>query len=127
MNPSQRKPTPRQQAILDFIRQSTEERMFPPSIREIGEAVGLSSSGTVHVQLCTLERKGYLKRDPSKPRSIRLTDPKPLGTPRTPYVQALELVARLSKQHVAGELLDRQELDVALDHAEQARAEEVAA
>lgn len=65
----------RQQQILDFVRQSVEKRGFPPSIREIGEAVGLSSSSTVHSHLRSLETKRYLRRNPSKPRSIELLDP----------------------------------------------------
>lgn len=64
----------RQEQILFFIRESVESRGFPPSIREIGEAVGLSSSSTVHSHLRSLETKGYLKRNPSKPRSIELLD-----------------------------------------------------
>lgn len=64
----------RQEQILFFIRESVESRGFPPSIREIGEAVGLSSSSTVHSHLRSLEAKGYLKRNPSKPRSIEILD-----------------------------------------------------
>lgn len=64
----------RQEQILACIRQSVETRGFPPSIREIGEAVGLSSSSTVHSHLRSLEAKGYLRRNPSKPRSIELLD-----------------------------------------------------
>ncbi|HXE71283.1 MAG TPA: transcriptional repressor LexA [Candidatus Nitrosotenuis sp.] len=64
----------RQRQILDFIRQSVQSRGFPPSIREIGEAVGLSSSSTVHSHLRNLESKGYVKRNPSKPRSIEILD-----------------------------------------------------
>ncbi|MBI3923990.1 MAG: repressor LexA [Armatimonadetes bacterium] len=64
----------RQQQILEFIRESVQSRGFPPSIREIGEAVGLSSSSTVHSHLRSLETKGYLRRNPSKPRSIELLD-----------------------------------------------------
>ncbi len=64
----------RQQQILEFIRESVQSRGFPPSIREIGEAVGLSSSSTVHSHLRNLEAKGYIRRNPSKPRSIELLD-----------------------------------------------------
>lgn len=70
--PSKNRLSRRQEQILFFIRESVESRGFPPSIREIGEAVGLSSSSTVHAHLRTLETKGYLKRNPSKPRSIEL-------------------------------------------------------
>lgn len=60
----------RQKAILDYIVASVNDRGFPPSVREIGEAVGLASPSTVHAHLHTLEEKGYLRRDPTKPRAI---------------------------------------------------------
>lgn len=66
--------TRRQSEILDFIVHSVQSRGFPPSIREIGEAVGLSSSSTVHSHLRTLEEKKYIRRNPSKPRSIEVVD-----------------------------------------------------
>jgi repressor LexA len=56
--------------ILTFIADSQRERGYPPSVREIGEAVGLTSSATVHTHLAVLQREGYLSRDPSKPRAI---------------------------------------------------------
>jgi repressor LexA len=62
--------TPRQREILDFIERNIDERGFPPSVREIGEAVGLTSPSTVHNHLSTLQRLGYLVRDPSKPRAM---------------------------------------------------------
>ena len=65
-----RKTTPRQQAILDVIRDFTREHGYPPSVREIGERVGLSSSSTVQCHLRTLEKKGLIKRDPTKPRAL---------------------------------------------------------
>jgi len=76
----------RQQQILDFIRESVMSRGFPPSIREIGEAVGLSSSSTVHSHLRSLETKGFLRRNPSKPRSIELLD-----GPRVSGIRLLEV------------------------------------
>jgi repressor LexA len=62
--------TPRQREILEYIETSISERGFPPSVREIGEAVGLNSPSTVHNHLETLSRLGYLRRDPSKPRAM---------------------------------------------------------
>jgi repressor LexA len=62
--------TQRQKAILDYIIQSVEDRGYPPAVREIGQAVGLASPSTVHAHLQTLEDKGYLRRDPTKPRAI---------------------------------------------------------
>lgn len=62
--------TGKRREILDFIAAELKERGYPPSVREIGEAVGLASSSTVHAHLATLERQGFLRRDPSKPRAI---------------------------------------------------------
>ena len=64
--------TERQQGILDFIDQQNRERGYPPSVREIGKAVGLTSPSTVHSHLSTLQKLGYLRRDPSKPRAIEV-------------------------------------------------------
>lgn len=66
--------TKRQQQILDFIRAEIHRRGFPPAVREIGEAVGLSSSSTVHSHLAALEAKGFIRRDPSKPRALEVLD-----------------------------------------------------
>ncbi|MBV8964643.1 MAG: repressor LexA [Mycobacteriaceae bacterium] len=62
--------TQRQRTILDVIRASVTTRGYPPSIREIGDAVGLTSTSSVAHQLRTLERKGYLRRDPNRPRAV---------------------------------------------------------
>ncbi|KAA8785999.1 transcriptional repressor LexA [Paenibacillus sp. 2TAF8] len=62
----------RQQAILEFIRNEVRLKGYPPSVREIGEAVGLASSSTVHGHLDRLEKKGLIRRDPTKPRAIEL-------------------------------------------------------
>ena len=64
--------TARQQQVLEFIDVEVRRRGYPPSVREIGEAVGLSSSSTVHAHLGALQDKGYLKRDPTKPRAIEI-------------------------------------------------------
>ncbi|MGE5583604.1 MAG: transcriptional repressor LexA [Bacillota bacterium] len=64
--------TERQREILDFILSEVEKKGYPPSVREIGEAVGLSSSSSVHAQLEKLEQLGYLRRDPTKPRAIEV-------------------------------------------------------
>ena len=58
--------------ILECIASSLRERGYPPSVREIGEAVGLTSSSTVHAHLAVLQREGYLRRDPTKPRAIEV-------------------------------------------------------
>src|SRR5258706_16013664 len=62
--------TSRQRAILEFITRTYKERGYPPSVREIGEAVGLQSPSSVHAQLATLADRGYLKKDPDRPRAI---------------------------------------------------------
>src|SRR5689334_24700122 len=62
--------TPRQRTILEVIRASVNTRGYPPSIREIGDAVGLTSTSSVAHQLRALERKGYLRRDPNRPRAV---------------------------------------------------------
>jgi repressor LexA len=64
--------TARQRQIIEVIERQLRERGYPPSVREIGEAVGLTSPSTVHNHLATLERLGYLRRDPSKPRAIEV-------------------------------------------------------
>lgn len=78
---SQPAPTARQRRILDFIARTVADRGYPPTVREIGEAVGLTSSSSVHAQLANLERLGLLHRDPTKPRAIGLADD---GEPRRP-------------------------------------------
>lgn len=64
----------RQEEIMDFIKKEVKEKGYPPSVREIGEAVGLASSSTVHGHLARLEQKGLLRRDPTKPRAIEILD-----------------------------------------------------
>ncbi len=64
--------TPRQHKVLEVIRESVERRGYPPSMREIGEAVGLTSTSSVAHQLTTLEKKGFLRRDPNRPRAVEV-------------------------------------------------------
>jgi repressor LexA len=66
--------TKRQQEIFDFIRKYSAKYGYPPTVRDIGKAVGLASSSTVHAHLANLEKIGLLRRDPSKPRAIELLD-----------------------------------------------------
>src|SRR5947199_2186814 len=66
--------TKRQQEIFDFIKRYSAKYGYPPTVRDIGKAVGLASSSTVHAHLSNLERIGMLRRDPSKPRAIELND-----------------------------------------------------
>jgi len=64
----------RQQEILNFIKDEVRSKGYPPSVREIGEAVGLASSSTVHGHLARLESKGLIRRDPTKPRAIEILE-----------------------------------------------------
>jgi repressor LexA len=64
--------TQRQRDVLRFIEKTVDERGYPPSVREIGEAVGLNSPSSVHAQLKTLQERGYLRKDPTKPRAIEV-------------------------------------------------------
>jgi len=76
--------TPRQRRVLEVIRDSVERRGYPPSMREIGEAVGLTSTSSVAHQLGTLQRKGFLRRDPHRPRAVEVVMPSGQG-PSAPY------------------------------------------
>ena len=75
--------TPRQQKVLATIKDSIEKRGYPPSMREIGEAVGLTSSSSVAHQLKTLEEKGFLKRDPKRPRALEVFLPEVMAARRS--------------------------------------------
>src|SRR5258705_6579517 len=72
MSPEGARLTDRQRQVLEFIDTEVRRRGYPPSVREIGEAVGLSSSSTVHAHLAALQDKGYLFRDPTKPRALEV-------------------------------------------------------
>ena len=74
--------TARQQRILSFLRESIEKRGYPPSIREIGERVGLASSSSVAYQLRELEAKGFIKRDPNRPRALEVFIPELMAARR---------------------------------------------
>jgi len=66
--------TPKQEEILNYIKNTILNRGFPPTVREIGEVVHLKSSSSVHAHLDTLEKNGYIRRDPTKPRAIEILD-----------------------------------------------------
>jgi len=66
--------TKRQQEIFDFIKRYSAKNGYPPTVRDIGKAVGLASSSTVHAHLANLEKLGLLRRDPTKPRAIEMLD-----------------------------------------------------
>jgi len=87
--------TKRQLQILEFIKEEVRTKGYPPSVREIGLAVGLNSSATAHNHLARLEEKGYIRRDPTKPRAIEVLDGAPFVTPADNVV-ALPLVGRVT-------------------------------
>jgi repressor LexA len=74
--------TDRQRQIVDFVTEYFDGHGYPPTVREIGEAVGLASPSTVHAHLANLERAGLLRRDPTKPRALELTQRATAGPPR---------------------------------------------
>ena len=71
---SNEKLSAKQEEILDFIKQEILTKGYPPSVREIGEAVNLKSTSSVHAHLESLEKKGYIRKDPTKPRTIEVVD-----------------------------------------------------
>ncbi|RJQ31123.1 MAG: transcriptional repressor LexA [Actinobacteria bacterium] len=84
----------RQQQILNFINSFLSKKGYPPSVREIGKAIGLSSSSTVHSHLSTLEKKGFLRRDQAKPRALEVLGAKPAE--QLANVTSLPLVGRIA-------------------------------
>ena len=87
----------RQQEILDYIIKETQSKGYPPSVREIGEAVGLSSSSSVHAHLEKLQQLGYIRRDPTKPRAIEILKPPPeAGELFYPEVIPVPIVGRVT-------------------------------
>ena len=99
--------TGRQQQIWNFLVEYGEQHGYPPTVREIGEAVGLASPSTVHAHLANLERAGFLRRDPTKPRALELRrDPKPEPSPAP--VHRLPLVGEIA---AGGPLLAEQNVE----------------
>jgi len=93
--------TERQRRVIEVIRDSVQRRGYPPSMREIGQAVGLSSTSSVAHQLMALERKGFLRRDPHRPRAyeVRASDaghPQPTDTSGKPSASYVPLVGRIA-------------------------------
>jgi repressor LexA len=88
--------TKRQQEIFEFIKRYSAQNGYPPTVRDIGKAVGLASSSTVHAHLANLEKLGVLRRDPSKPRAIELFDRvgKDVGTVVESAVQSVKGIVR---------------------------------
>lgn len=86
----------RQQQVLDFIRKTVEERGYPPSVREIGDAIGLSSPSTVHSHLSALVEAGALRRDPTKPRAIVVVDDQQASATRSHRLRDVPVLGRIA-------------------------------
>lgn len=80
--------TPRQRRVLEVIKESVERRGYPPSMREIGDAVGLTSTSSVAHQLASLQRMGYLRRDPNRPRAVEIRLPEGANADEPPEPDA---------------------------------------
>ena len=88
--------TTRQQEIWDFVLGYVDSHGYPPTVREIGQAVGLASPSTVHAHLANLERAGLLRRDPTKPRALELTRDRPQAAPAQAEVRKLPLLGQIA-------------------------------
>jgi repressor LexA len=100
--------TERQRAILEYLHEYVDEHGYPPTVREIGGAVGLRSPSTVHAHLAQLERAGALRRDPTKPRAIELTDRRRPEQAEQAEVVRLPLVGQIA---AGGPLLAEQNIE----------------
>jgi repressor LexA len=100
--------TDRQRSILDYLRGFVDEHGYPPTVREIGEAVGLRSPSTVHAHLAQLERAGLIRRDPTKPRAIELADRRREEVESPADVHRLPLVGEIA---AGGPLLAEQNIE----------------
>jgi repressor LexA len=88
--------TERQRQVLDYIRSTVEERGYPPSVREIGDAVGLSSPSSVHAQLNSLVAAGMIKKDPSKPRALMIVEETPARASEDRRIRDVPVLGRIA-------------------------------
>jgi repressor LexA len=100
--------TERQRQIFDFLTSYVEQHGYPPTVREIGEAVGLASPSTVHAHLANLERAGLIKRDPTKPRALELVERQRAQAAERDDVHRLPLVGEIA---AGGPLLAEQNIE----------------
>jgi repressor LexA len=100
--------TERQRAILEYLHEYVDQHGYPPTVREIGQAVGLRSPSTVHAHLAQLERAGLLRRDPTKPRALELTDRRRENRVEGAEVLRLPLVGQIA---AGGPLLAEQNIE----------------
>jgi repressor LexA len=92
--------TPRQRKVLEVIKESVERRGYPPTVREIGEAVGLTSTSSVSHQLAMLQKKGFLRRDPSRPRAVDVRLPGETAAANVTQDEAAERAAHPTPAYV---------------------------
>jgi repressor LexA len=104
--------TGRQQEIWDFLVEYVDRHGYPPTVREIGEQVGLASPSTVHAHLANLERAGFLKRDPTKPRALELTGMRRPQAGNAPQPQGLPLLGEIA---AGGPMLAEQNIEEYLE------------
>ena len=102
--------TLRQRKVLRFIRESVEQRGYPPSVREIGEAVGLKSPSSVAHQINALQRKGLLRKDANRPRAVDIRQKEDAG-PETPFLPTATYVPVLGRIAAGGPILAEQSMD----------------
>jgi repressor LexA len=103
--------TRRQHAILETIRASIEERGYPPSVREIADGVGLTSSSSVAYQLSTLEKLGYLRRDPNRPRALVVSETPEVAVATSDDVVEIPLLGRIA---AGGPLLAEESVELTM-------------
>ena len=100
--------TDRQREIWDYLVEYVDAHGYPPTVREIGEAVGLASPSTVHAHLANLERAGFLRRDPTKPRALELVGRRPAQAPAREAARKLPLLGQIA---AGGPLLAEQQIE----------------
>jgi repressor LexA len=100
--------TDRQREIWDYLVEYVDAHGYPPTVREIGEAVGLASPSTVHAHLANLERAGFLRRDPTKPRALELVGRRPAEAPARESARKLPLLGQIA---AGGPLLAEQQIE----------------
>jgi len=105
--------TQRQREILDYLRKMLREKAYPPTVREIGQAIGLSSSSTVQNHLNTLERKGYIKRDAAKSRAIEIIERE--GERRMPSSNRVVMMPIVGNVAAGSPVLAEQNIDDRLE------------